>query len=95
MKKVITALVAAAAIGMSATVTSSPARARCVGCAVGAGVAAGIVGGALLAGAAQSRPYYGPAYAAGPGPGCYYTRQRVWDPYLRAWVRGPRTLVCP
>ncbi|MGZ5508604.1 MAG: hypothetical protein ACXWKH_19700 [Limisphaerales bacterium] len=91
MKKVLVALVAAGTIGMSATVATTPAEARCVGCAIGAGVAAGVIGGALIAGAA-SRPYYGPAYVAGPAPGCYYTRERYWDGYM--WRRGPRILVC-
>ena len=92
MSKFLAVLVAAVTIGISATATSNPAEARCSGCAIGAGVAAGLIGGALVAGAV-SRPYYGPAYVAGPGPGCYYTRQRFWDGYM--WRRGPRTLVCP
>ena len=97
MKKVLAGLVAAATIAMSATVVSTPAQARCVGCAIGAGVAAGIIGGALIAGAAaQASPrYYAPAgYARGPRPGCYYARDRVWDPAHGVW-RRPKVLVCP
>jgi hypothetical protein len=94
MKKLLAALVVATTIGLSATVISTPAEARCVGCAIGAGVAAGMIGGAIIAGAATPRPYYGPAYVAGPAPGCFYTRQRVWDGYSGMWRRGPRTLVC-
>jgi hypothetical protein len=97
MKKVLAGLIAAATIGMSATVASTPAQARCYGCAVGAGVAAGIIGGALIAGAAaQASPrYYAPAYVGGPRPGCHYTRERLWDPAYGVWRRGPKVLVCP
>jgi hypothetical protein len=96
MKRMIAGLVAATTIAASATLVSAPAEARCVGCAVGAGVAAGLIGGALIAGAAQASPgYYPPAYVAGPRPGCYYTRDRVWDAAYGVWRRGPRVLVCP
>ena len=98
MNKTIAALVAASAVGLAATFAPAPAEARCVGCAIGAGVAAGIIGGALIAGAANAAPppgYYAPAPAYGPGPGCYYTRQRVFDEYYGVWRRGPRVLVCP
>jgi hypothetical protein len=98
MKKVLAALAAAATIGLSVTVASTPAQARCAGCAFGAGVATGVIGSAIIAGAAAQaapRPYYAPTYVTGPGPGCYYTRQRVWDGYFGVWRRGPRTLVCP
>jgi hypothetical protein len=97
MNKVVTALVAAAAVGMVSTFSADTAEARCRGCAVGAGVAAGIIGGALIGSAIANSPAYAapaPVYAA-PGPGCYYTRQRVWDDYYQVWRRGPRMLVCP
>jgi len=97
MNKVLPALVAAGAIGLAATVAPATADARCYGCAVGAGVAAGIIGGALIAGAANAAPPPPPPayYAPSPGPGCYYTHQRVWDDYYHVWRRGPRVLVCP
>ncbi len=100
MKKVVIAVVAAATVGIAAMLAPAPAEARCIGCAVGAGVAAGLIGGALIAGAANAGPpppaYYAPPPAYyGPGPGCYYTRQRVWDDYYQVWRRGPRVLVCP
>ena len=97
MKKITAGLLAAATIAMSAAVASKPADARCYGCAVGAGVAAGIIGGALIAGAAANAAprAYGPAYVAGPRPGCYYRRDRVWDPAYGVWRRGPRVLFCP
>jgi hypothetical protein len=92
MKKILAALVAAVTVGIAATATSTPAEARW---RTGAAVAAGVVGGALVAGAVANAatPYYGPAYVRGPAPGCYYSRQPVWNGY--AWVRGPRVLVCP
>jgi hypothetical protein len=97
MKKILAGLAAAATIGMSVIIPSAPAEARCYGCAVGAGVAAGIIGGALIAGAAaQAQPrYYAPAYVGGPRPGCHYSRNRVWDPAYGVWRRGPKVLVCP
>jgi hypothetical protein len=99
MKKVLPALLAAAAIAFAAMVAPAPVEARCVGCAVGAGIIGGIAAGALIAGAANAGPpppaYYAPAPAYGPGPGCYYTRQRMWDDYYQVWRRGPRVLVCP
>lgn len=98
MKKILTAVVAASVIGLAAISAPAPAEARCVGCAVGAGVAAGLIGGALIAGAANAAPppaYYAPAPVYGPGPGCYYTRgPRVWDEYNGVW-RRERVLVCP
>jgi hypothetical protein len=98
MRKTVTALFAVLALGLAAVATPAPAEARCVGCAVGVGVAAGLIGGALIAGAANAAPppaYYAPAPVYGPGPGCYYTRQRMWDEYYGVWRRGPRVLDCP
>jgi len=97
MKKTLLALAAAAAIGVAAVGTPGTAEARCFGCAVGAGVIGGLAAGAIIGSAiAGPPPYYGPGpYYAEPGPGCYYTRQPVWDPYIGAYRRGPRVLVCP
>ena len=96
MKKTLVAFAAAASLGGAALAVPSPAAAGgCFGCAVGAGVAGGLIAGAIIGSAAAAPPpvYYAPAYA--PGPGCYYTRQPVWDPYLAAYRPGPRVLVCP
>jgi hypothetical protein len=89
MKKTITALLAVAALAGSLTVTPAQAQRGW-----GAGVAAGLIGGAIVGGAiASSRPYpyyYGPppAYVGGPaGPGCYWQNQRYWDGY--AWNVRP------
>ena len=96
MRKTITAIVAAGSIAATAIATSKPAEARCLGCWVGAGIAAGIVGGAL---ASRSYgygygPYYGyapyayaPAYYGGYAPtyyGGYYAPRRY---YARRYYR--------
>jgi hypothetical protein len=58
MRKTITAMVAASTIATTATfVTPKPAEARCWGCWAGAGIAAGIIGGAIIAGAANAYGY--------------------------------------
>jgi hypothetical protein len=89
MKKTITALLAVATVAGSLTVTPAQAQRGW-----GAGVAAGLIGGAIVGGAiAASRPYpyyYGPppGYVGGPvGPGCYWQNQRYWDGY--AWNVRP------
>jgi hypothetical protein len=89
MKKTITALLAVAAVAGSLTVTPAQAQRGW-----GAGVAAGLIGGAIVGGAiAASRPYpyyYGPppGYVGGPAPvGCYWQQQRYWDGY--AWNVRP------
>jgi hypothetical protein len=92
MKKTVAAILAIASIAGSLVSITPPAQAR-DGAAVGAGIAAGLIGGAIVGGAiANSRPAYGePAYVAGPpGPppgGCYYRRERYWDGY--GWVIRP------
>ena len=82
--KTLTALAAAATIGLAAVAAPQPAEARNGG-AIAAGIIGGLAVGALVAAAANG-PYgygYGPGYyAAGPGygyGGCYWTRQRAWD----------------
>lgn len=94
MKKTIVALLAVASIAGSLTVT--PANAHD---GVGVGIAAGLLGGALVGGAiAASRPApYPPApvyYDDAPPPppvGCYWERRRYWDGY--GWAVRP-TRVC-
>jgi hypothetical protein len=74
--RTLTALAAAATLGIAAIAAPQPAEAR------GGAWAAGIIGG-LAAGAIIGSAVHGPYYAYGPGPyaygGCYWTRQRVWD----------------
>lgn len=102
MQKTLIALAAAATVAGAAISAPSQANATCWGCYVGAGVVAGLVGGALI-GSAGAQPYgayygYGPSYYYapapvyyGPGPGCFWRNQRVWDGY--AW-RIQRVQVC-
>lgn len=88
-------LLALAAVATLAVTTASPALAWRGGW--GPGVAAGLIGGAIIGGAIASSPYYygpgyyyggpryyyPPAYVGGPGPyePCYWQRQRFWDGY--------------
>jgi len=98
MKKTLTALLAATTIAVSLTATANQASAGSGG-AFAAGLFGGLVGGAII-GSALARPYPGyvvyPAYAAPlPGPGCYWTRQPVYDAYGNpvGW-RGRPVAVC-
>ena len=79
MPRTITAIVAAAGIAAATLATPKPAEARCIGCWVGAGIAAGIIGGALA-----SRAYGGYGYGgyASPYSGYAYAPRRV---YRRAY----------
>jgi hypothetical protein len=101
MKKTLTSVLAAVTIAATLAVTATDASAQwggrgwgwrggCCwrGPGVGAGIAAGVVGGALVAGAIlATRPagyvvypgYAQPVY----GPGCYWASQPVFDPYGR------------
>ena len=105
MKKALVALAAVATIAVGTLSTTSPADARCRGCAVGLGVLGGVVAGAAIANA------YGPRYAPAPGyvvydgyyaagpvncPGGHWRRKPVaFDAYGNpiGWSR-PRW-VCP
>ena len=82
------ALAAVATLAVSAAATPAQAQRG-----VGVGIAAGLLGGALVGGAiaSQNGYYYGPgygyyggpAYVADPGygPPCVWQRQRFWDGY--------------
>jgi len=96
--KTLTALAAAATLGLAAIAAPQPAEARHWnnGGAIAAGVIGGLAAGAIIGSAA--RPYYGYGpgyYAYAPGPayygGCYWTRQRIWDGW--GW-RVRRVRVC-
>ena len=81
MKKTLLALGAAAALTISAVAIPAPAQAQR---GVAAGVAAGLLGGAIIGGAiASSRPAYGgPVYVEeAPYPACRMVRERFWDGY--------------
>lgn len=89
------ATVPAAALPLSSTGVSQAARVSslpveqvgCRGCAVGVGVAAGVIAGAAIANAARPRGYYdGPRYY-GPPPGPAYYGRPVYAPAPeRCWV---------
>ena len=86
MKKSMLALVAVTTLAVS---MASPAYAWRGGW--GPGVAAGLLGGAIIGGAIASNPYpygygygpgyYGPGYAGGPYGPCVWQQQRFWDGY--------------
>lgn len=89
MKKTLVAALTVATVAGS-LVTATPSAKAHDG--VGAGIAAGLIGGAIVGGAiASSRPAYGgPVYVAEPAPPpppCYWQRQRYWDGY--GWVVRP------
>jgi hypothetical protein len=102
MRKTFMALAAVATLAVSAVV--APAHAQR---GFGAGLAAGVIGGAIVGGALAGPRYYGPGYGYyGPGygyyggpayvaddyyGGCYWQRQRFWDGY--GW-RVRRVRVC-
>ena len=62
MRKIVTTIVATASIAGAALATPRPAEARCLGCWVGAGIAAGVIGGAI---ASSAYGYGYPAYGYG------------------------------
>ena len=87
MRKLLTALVAAASIGAAAIATSSSAEAWRGGWGWGPGaVVGGVIAGAVVGSAIASRPYYYPYGYYGYGPNPYYGPPcgRVWNGY--AWV---------
>ena len=100
MRKILTALAAAAAL---AAIVPQPADARCDACLVGAGIAGGLLIGSAIANSGHPPDYYHPQYY-GPSFGahphrytdeCYYRRAQIWDQYSGQWVPGPKQLVCP
>jgi hypothetical protein len=86
MKKTVTALVAIAATAGSLVTVTPQAKAHD---GVGAGIAAGLLGGAIVGGAiAASRPVYvAPAPVYVEAAPCYWQHQRYWDGY--GWVIRP------
>jgi hypothetical protein len=91
MKKTLMAVVAVTALTVSAVAVPAPAQAQR---GVAAGVAAGVIGSAIIGGAIASQNGYGPGYYA-PAPGyyggpayvvepgygedCIWQKQRFWD----------------
>ena len=109
MKKAIFAIATAATLAVASLSAPTPAEARCVGCAVGAGVIGGLAAGAIIGGAiANSQPrYYGPepGYVVYNGygapypvacPGGYWARRPIaFDAYGNPirWSRA--RFICP
>jgi hypothetical protein len=103
MRKTLMALAAVATLAVAAVAAPAPAHAQR---GFGAGLAAGVIGGAIVGGAlagpgyyGYGPGYYGPGYGYG-GPayvaddyygGCVWQRQRFWDGY--GW-RVRRVRVC-
>jgi hypothetical protein len=88
MRKLLTALVAAASIGAAAIATSNSAEAWRGGWGWGWGpgaVVGGVIAGAVVGSAIASRPYYPYGYY-GPYPYAYPRCPAVWNGY--AWVRS-------
>jgi len=89
MKKTLMALAAVATLAVSALAAPAPAHAQR---GVGAGIAAGIIGGAIVGGALAGPGYYGYGpgyYGYGPGYGYYGGPAYVADGYYGgcAWQR--------
>ena len=88
MKKTFAALIAVTTIAGSLAATPASAQRG-----VGVGIAAGLLGGAIIGGAiASSRPAYAaPAPVYVEEPACRLVRERFWDGY--GW-RVRRVQVC-
>jgi len=92
MRKIVTALVAVAAIGAAAVATSSTAEARWWGRGWGWGPGpfwGGVAAGAIVGGALAAPYYYGYGYGYypyGAYPNYYRGCPPVWNGY--AWVRA-------
>ncbi len=72
MRKTITALVATASVAAAGLAAPKPAEARCLGCWIGAGIAAAVIGGAFASRAYGYGYGYGyPAYSYGYGYPAY------------------------
>jgi len=71
MTRFLTVVASASALALVSVAAPGTAQARCVGCAVGAGIVGGIAAGAIIAGATANRGYgyYDGAYAYEPGYG--------------------------
>jgi hypothetical protein len=91
MRKAVLALATAATIGFAALAAPSPAEARWRGGGFGPGLAAGLIGAAVIGGLATSAYGYGPGYGyyGGYGPGYYggYA-PAYYDGYAPAYYGG-------
>ena len=104
IKSAILSIAAAATVAAGLLAAPVPAEARCVGCAVGAGVLGGVIIGSAIANS-QPRDYApAPGYVAYDGysarypvscPGGFWARRPVYDRWgnVRGYSR-PR-FICP
>ncbi|WBU28777.1 hypothetical protein OOZ54_19245 [Rhodopseudomonas palustris] len=91
MRKSMMALAAAAALAVTAVGSTVPAQAHD---GFGAGIAAGLIGGALIGGALSS-PYYGPGgYYYGGGYG-YGPRYYSYGPRYYGYAPAPAYVASP
>ncbi|HSI38933.1 MAG TPA: hypothetical protein VLA00_00100 [Xanthobacteraceae bacterium] len=84
------------AAGVKPDLPAMTDQVRCNGCWVGAGVAAGVIAGAAIAGAA-SRPYYN-NYNYGPGyyePPVVYAQPQYYAPPQVYYAPAPRYVYAP
>ena len=82
-KTLATVAIAGTLVVGAVPIPTSEASAHCFGCAIGAGVAAGLIGGALIAGA--TTPAY--AYPVYAGPPCGWTTRKILTAYGWAYQR--------
>ncbi|PZA09031.1 hypothetical protein DNX69_25405 [Rhodopseudomonas palustris] len=87
MKKSMMALAAAATLAVAAVGSTAPAQAHD---GFGAGIAAGLIGGALIGGALASPYYGGPGYYYGGGYGYGYGPR-----YVYGYRPAPAYVVAP
>lgn len=83
-------LIATTLAGAGTAVTTAPAEAHCFGCAVGAGVAGGLLLGGLLSAAAE--PRYQERIYVEDAPRCTVRYRNVYDGYH--W-HHQRVTTCP
>jgi hypothetical protein len=101
MKKTLTALLAAATIAGTLATLATDADAQRRRWGWGPGIAAGIIGGAIITGAIlASRPRGSVGYEGYGqplnGPGCYWASEPVYDRYGRVvGYTGTPVQVCP
>nr|WP_249142256.1 hypothetical protein [Bradyrhizobium sp. AUGA SZCCT0160] len=95
MKKIL-ALATAATIGIGSLAASSPAEARWRGGGWGPGIAAGLIGAAVIGGIASSAYAYGPGYGYYGGyPGYGYGYAPVSYGYAPGYYGGYATSYAP
>jgi hypothetical protein len=85
MRKVMTAIAAAASIATVTVTTPTKVEAGCGGCWIGAGIAAGVIGGAIAA--SNGYGYYG-GYGYGPR---YYGYADPVPGYYGGYYRSARS----